>query len=181
MDLILTLHRMKTKLENKIQKGFTLLETLLYITLTTIIIGAISTFITVTMQVQATNFAVSEVEQTGNQAMGIISFNIRNATLLNSPTIGDTTSSLSVNVANSAINPTVLTIYGSRITMQEASNAVIFLTPTSVNVTNLSFQNVSQISTKSSIKIQFTINYANPNGSRANTYSKIFYGSANIR
>src|SRR4030042_2610598 len=76
--------------------GFTLVELLLYVSIIGAVILSMAGFLSLLMQSRVKNQTISEVEQQGVQVMQIITQTSRNAASLNSPTQGQTASSLSL-------------------------------------------------------------------------------------
>lgn len=163
------------------QKGFTLIELLLYIAVASIIVFSSATLLRFTLESRVKNQTIAEVEQEGMQVMQLVIQTIRNATAINSPTIGNSGASLSVEVVTGANSPTIFDLSSGAIRIKEGSGATTNLTSTKVTVTNLNFQNLSRISTPNTIRISFTVSYVNPSGRNEYSYSKSFTGSVNLR
>jgi Tfp pilus assembly protein PilW len=165
----------------KKKTGYTLIEMLLYLALTTILIGAVSSFVTVVLNFKAKTYAISEVEQVGNQMVLLIGRTIRNGTAINSPAIGGSASTLSLNTLISGNNPTIFSLNGTTLQMKEGSAAVFNITPTTVDVTTLLFTNVARATTNGTIRIQLTISFDNPNNRQESSYTETFYGTADLK
>src|SRR3989344_6870993 len=87
--------------------GFTLIELLLYIAVASIIVFTTASMLRFTLESRVKNQTIAEVEQEGTQVIQLITQTVRNGTAINSPTIGGSGASLSVNVATGANSPTV--------------------------------------------------------------------------
>jgi len=161
--------------------GFTLVEVLLYLALLSIVIGVVASFVTVTLNFKARTYAISEVEQCGNQIILMISRSIRNGTAINSPSIGTSSSSLSINTTTPVNNPTQFILSGTTLNMQEGATPAFALTPATIRVTSLTFTNVARPGTNGTIRIQMTLSFSNPNNRQESNYSQTFYGTADIR
>jgi hypothetical protein len=75
----------------------------------------------------------------------------------------------------------VFALSGGTITMTEGAGAAVSLTNNLVNVSGLSFSNLSRASTPGTVRIQFTITYINNSGRNEFDYSKTFDSNASLR
>jgi prepilin-type N-terminal cleavage/methylation domain-containing protein len=163
------------------QKGFTLIESLLYLTIAAIILTAMSTLLTIALQARVKSQAIAEVEQVGSRALHLIAQTIRNAESINSPSVGNSASTLSLSVSNATNNPTIFNLAGYTLQITEGSKSAIALNSTSVLISNLSFKNFSATNTSGIIQIQFTAMYNNPENRQEYDYTKTFITSASLR
>ena len=143
--------------------------------------GVISLFMFSILQSQAKFKTISEVDQQGIQVAQIISQAIRNSNGITSPTQGNSGSSLTLESADSAKNPTVFNSNGTNMQIKEGTSVTTPLTNSKVSVSGLSFSNLSLTDTPGVVKFQFTITYINLSGRNEYDYSKTFYGSASLR
>lgn len=162
-------------------KAFTLVELLLYISILATIIFFSSQILFLLMESRVKNQAISEVEDDGRQVMYIMTQSIRNSNAINSPGVGTSSTSLSINTIVAANNPTVFDLSSGVIRIKEGASGAISLTNSRVAASNLTFRNLSRSGTLGNIKIEFTLSYNNPTGRNEYNYSKTFYGSATIR
>lgn len=167
--------------KNKNLSGFSLVETLLYVALTLVLIGAISSFVTVILNFKAKTYAISEVEQTGNQIVLLITRSVRNGVAINSPATGASASTLSINTITAGDNPTLFQLSGTTLQMKEGAANAFNLTPTTISVTSITFTNVASSGTNGTIRLQMTLSFYNPTNRQENNYSQTFYGTADIR
>lgn len=162
-------------------RGFTLVETLLYVSIVSMMLLVMSAFLFLIMQSRTKFQTISEVDQGGIQAMQIISQAIRNAKQINIPAQGAQGGTLSVEVEDAGKTPTVFNSDGANIQIKEGLGATMPLTNSKISVSGLNFHNVSAINTPGIIKFQFTITYINPSGRQEYEYAKAFYGSVALR
>ncbi|OGD62601.1 hypothetical protein A2160_06250 [Candidatus Beckwithbacteria bacterium RBG_13_42_9] len=153
--------------------GFTLVELLLYASIVGAVVLSMAGFLSLLMQSRVKNQTISEVEQQGVQVMQIITQTSRNAASLNSPTQGQTASSLS-------LDATVFDLSSGTIRITEGGSP-ISLTNSRVTASALTFKNLSRTDTPGTIRIQFTLTHVNPQGRNEYNFSKTFYGSASLR
>lgn len=164
------------------QRGFTLVELLLYIGVASLLIVTISSFITLMWEARVKNRTIAEVEQQGLQAMELITQTVRNAESVTVPSAGAQSSTLTVDAADAADDPTVFRESSGQLVIDEGS------TPTTTAVTNdhvtvsgLAFTNLSVSGTPGVVRIEFTITYNASADTNPYTYEQTFIGSAVTR
>lgn len=165
----------------KNKDGITLIEIVLYIAIFTAILLAGSTLYNTAMQSRAKSQTMAEVEQQGLQLMQLITQTIRNATALNSPTIGTSASSLSLNVSVGANSPTIFDLASGQVRIKEGAAAAVPLTNSRVVASGLNFYNLSRLGTDNILRIEFTLSHINPSNLQEYSYTKTFYSSASLR
>ncbi len=166
----------------KKNSGYTLIELILYISLFTGMILAISIAFSTFLNSRIKNQTILEVDGEGMQVMQIITQTIRNANGVNFPIIGVNDISLSLSITNPALNPTIFTLSGNEINITEGLNPTVSLTNTSrIIASGLLFKNLSRNLTPDTIGISFTLTHINPSGRNEYNYSRTFYGSASLR
>jgi len=172
---------LQNNIKIKKNKGFTLIELLLYIAISSIILLITSLFLSTLLESRVKNQTISEVEQQGVQVMQIITQTIRNGDIVNSPTAGTSSASLSLNTFTPANNPTVFDLSSGVIQIKEGTSTVIPLTNSKVTASSLSFLNLSRSSTPGVVQVSFTISYLNLSGRNEYSFTKNFIGSASLR
>jgi len=105
------------------ERGFTLVEVLLYLAISSIILGIISFFVFMMLETRVKNQTILEVEQQGLFVMQTISRTIRNAESINSPSVGASADSLSLSVFDALDNPTIFDVAGGSIRVKEGAFA----------------------------------------------------------
>lgn len=163
------------------QAGFTLIEVLLYLAVSSFILFSVSSFVVASMRARAESQVIAEVEQQGERLMQVMAASVRSSRGINSPVVGASGASLSVFTTVPATNPTVFGLSSGNITITEGAGGAVALDNTLVTVSGLTFTNVSRPSTPGTIRIQFTLTYSNPAGGQEYQYSKVFYGTASVR
>lgn len=133
------------------------------------------------LQSRIKNQTIAEVEQQGLQVMQAITQIVRNADTINSPAVGTSSASLSLNTYTALNNPTVLDLTGGLARIQEGGTTAVPLTNGRVIVSGITFQNLSRASTPGVVRIQFTVTHVNTVGRNEYNFSKTFYGSASLR
>ena len=160
------------------KKGFTLIELLLYLGLASVMVLVMSAFLFFMMQNRVKSQTMMEVEQQGAVVMQIVSQAVRNASLINSPAIGASASSLSIDTAVVGNNPTVFDLSSGALRIKQGGATAVNLTNSRVVVSALTFQNLGQAGTSGIIRGQFTVSYLNPDNRNIYEYEKTFIFSA---
>jgi hypothetical protein len=162
-------------------RGFTLLETLLYISLTALSILAITALFSMVFEIKVKQQAISEVEGEGSFVTKITTQTIRNSHDFGALTPGTTDTTLTLVTENPAKNPTTFSLSNGTIWITEGGNPAYALTTPAIIVTNLSFRNLGQLNTTGTIRVQFTLSSKNPSNLNIFDYHQIFYASASAR
>lgn len=165
----------------KAQRGFTLLEILLYVSLISIMLLVFSLFLSLLFESRIKNQAIFEVESQGTQVVSQISQIIRSADGINSPAIGTTASSASIDVYAAASDPTLLDLSSGKIRIKEGAGSYIDLNNSKVTASALTFKNLSRSGTPGIMTFQFTLTFVNSSGRNEYDYAKTYYGSASLR
>ena len=165
----------------KTNKGFTLIELIIYISLVSIMLLGIASFTKMILQTQTRNQVIAEVEQQGIQIAQLLTQTIRNAENIIQPTLPNADNSLILDMFNTSKDPTVFSLDGNIINIKEGVSSQINLNNSRVEVQDLTFQNLSRSNTPGIIKFSFVLNYNNQSGRPEYNYSKIFYGSISLR
>lgn len=167
------------------QQGFTLIELLIYVAIFATMIGAVVGLALSASAERVNSQVVSDLNYQGEASMALIIQTVRQAGQITAPTAGNSSSSLQLKMANSAVNPTTFAIVNdgttSRLQMGEGLPAVANnLTNARVAVSNLTFTNMSLNGTKGSVRIQLTLRYRTNSVRHELQYAKTFYGAATI-
>jgi hypothetical protein len=143
-------------------KGFTLVEFLLYIGIFIMIFVFTMGFFwnIIFGNIKETNY--QEVQQTGRFVLLKITQETKKAILINSPAFGFSSSTLSLSMKNSSLNPTVLDSFNGKIRIKIGNSIYYDLTSNRVKITNLKFTNVSYPLTPGTIKIEMTLESVDP-------------------
>lgn len=164
------------------KKGFTLVEMVLYVAICSILLVTISFFLSFLLGARVRSQAITEVNQQGFQVMSMMTQTIRNGRSIQVPSIGTSSSTISITTGNALLNPTLFYVSSTTMKIKEGSQTAVSLTNSQVRVSNLLFQNVSSISsTEKIIRISYTIDYINPTGRSEYSFTKSFSGSATLR
>jgi Tfp pilus assembly protein FimT len=164
------------------QKGFTLVELVLYVSICSILLLTISSFLSFLLGARVRSQAITEVNQQGFQVMSLITQTIRNGRSIQVPSIGTSSSTLSITTGNAVLNPTIFDLSSTTIRIKEGSKTAVPLINSRVRLSALTFQNVSSSSsTEKIIRISYTIDSVNQGGRSEYSFTKSFSGSATLR
>jgi type II secretory pathway pseudopilin PulG len=164
------------------QKGFTLVELILYVSICSILLLTISSFLTFLLGARVRSQSITEVNQQGFQVLSLITQTIRNGRSIQVPSMGMASSTLSVTTGDALLNPTIFNISSTTLQIKEGSKNAIALTNSRVRVSGLTFENISSgSSTEKIIRISFTVDSVNQSGRSEYSFTKSFTGSATLR
>ena len=163
------------------KKGFTLIETLLYLAILSIMVLALSSFLYMTYSARIHASVIAEVEQQGSQTMDIITQNIRNSSGITTPVAGTSAASLTLTEYTGAVSPTIFDQSGNTIRIKEGAGVTVDITSNRVVVSGLSFQNLTRSGTPGSVQVKFTLTHINPSNKGEYVYSKSFTATASLR
>lgn len=167
------------------QKGYTIVEMLLYIAIFSLIIGTIMSIALSISNQRIQNQITQEVDYQGQLAMTNITQTLRNGSTINTPTPGSYSSSLSLNTPVVANNPSIYDSFSSqgvnKLRLKQGVANAEYLTSSRVSISNLTFTNRAITGGRDSIDISFTLTYNNPSGKPQLNYQKNFYGVTTLR
>lgn len=168
------------KKRNKNTEGFTLIELILYIALSSIFMTASVIFAWDVVYGRIRSFVEQEVNQNMRLASKRIAYEIRNASEVNS-----TGTSLSLAMADSTRNPTVIDVSGGRIRIGYGSSgscpttSPCFLTDNLVTTSGLSFTDFS--SSPNSLHVRFSFTISKTGGPDEFQETQTYTSSAELR
>lgn len=161
--------------------GFTLIELLLYVAVVGTLLIGVSLFFGVAGDDRVKNQSILEVNQQGLAAMEYITQTIRNASSITTPAAASSGSSLTLVVPTGSLSPTIFNLTGTMLQVQEGANAAVPLTGGKVQITNLTFKNLTRSGTFGIVQVSFTVTRTN-NGNRPEySYQKTFVSSVALR
>ena len=159
-------------------KGFTLIELILYVALVTIILSALVPFAWNMVQTGVKSAVQQEVNANSRYISERIKYEIRNATGINS--VAATTISLST--SNAGTNPTIIDLTGGNIRIKQGGGATVNLNSTNTVINSLTFTNYTSSDNKTK-HIQFTMTVAASFAAARQEYqdSIVVEGSSEVR
>ncbi len=165
--------------------GFSLMELLIYITIFSIMIGAVVGLAVLTSAQKVSSQVTADINYQGEAAMALITQTVHRANSIAAPAVGASGSSLSLVMGSSSVNPTVFSAFNdgttTRLVVNEGNPAIQNnLTNSHAVVSGLTFTNMSLPSTKGSVLIRFVLTYKTTSARREFNFSKTFFGAATI-
>ncbi|HLD25401.1 MAG TPA: prepilin-type N-terminal cleavage/methylation domain-containing protein [Patescibacteria group bacterium] len=127
----------------KIQ-GFTIIELLVYIALTSILISLMSQIFLATLGVRLESQSTTNVQQDGRYIMSRLSYDVRRATSIEVPLSGQTSSSLSLRIFENGAYQTYTYAVSNTDLMLSSGSDTDPLTSSGTTVESLSFRRVSE-------------------------------------
>ena len=163
------------------KNGFTIIETIVYVAIFSLVVGALVTFILNINSSRLRSQTMLEVKGQGADLMRTLTTAIKNSTAINSPGTGLSSGVISIETSDPAKNPTIFSANGEAIFITEGSADPIALTNNKVRVTGLVFTNATKIDTPGVVQIRFTIQNTAQQTLPEQQYSIDFYGTATLR
>ncbi|MFC1789381.1 type II secretion system protein J [Patescibacteria group bacterium] len=149
----------------KKNKGFTLIEMIVYIAILSVIVVALSSFLMWVLKANAKSNSIKEVLDSSRRFMEIITYEIKGAKSIYLPTTTSTQLSLeTIRYFPDGENSTYIDFYlaTSTIFLKKESQGPVAITSDKVEVNSLSFSQIQSTSTFPSIQISLEISYKNP-------------------
>lgn len=163
------------------QKGITLIETLIYTSIFTLFSVTLFSFSGISVDTRLRNQMMLEIHHQGSQSVYVISQAIRNAVSINEPSFANSSTVLSLETDNPETNPTLFSVMDGTLFMKEGLNNQVALTNKYVKVENFEFSNLSRLSTPGTIRIRFSLANSDTYSNPEQQYVKDFYGTGTIR
>ncbi|HSW96876.1 MAG TPA: prepilin-type N-terminal cleavage/methylation domain-containing protein [Candidatus Saccharimonadales bacterium] len=143
------------------QKGITLIETIIYIAIVSLIMTSLIPFAWNVIEGGVKSSTEQEVFDNARFISEQIKYQIRNATGINSVS----STQISLATANSATNPTIIGVSGTNLTMQQGAGSALNLNSQNATVSGVTFMTYTSGDNKTkNIQFVFTVN-ANYSGS----------------
>lgn len=149
-------------------RGFTLIEFIIYLALVAAIVGVAAAFSWQVIEVNAKAQAQREVQQNGRFVMEKVSRIIESASGINSPVAGSGSSSFSLKMSDSTLDPTLVRLNSETIQLKRGNNDWIDLTNQRIRVTDFQVRNLSYENTPGILEIKLSL--ANMNSSNKKSY-----------
>lgn len=163
------------------QKGFTLIELTLYVSLMSMFLLALVLFLTAIFEARERQHIMAEVEQQGIQIILALTSTINKADSIDVPTLGQDVPSLTLTMYESLENPTIFSLDGSTLIMSIGASSATPLHNDKVSITALAFRNITPPDTPGSVQIVVTLaSRPKPGGRTVFSYTKTFQTSLSL-
>lgn len=168
------------KIKIKNQQGFTLIEVLIYIALVGTVVGNFISFGLSIATYQNKAFIIQEVNSSLREAMGHISWQVKEADQIISPQPGEETDRL-IYKQEAAGSNIVISASGNGLYQAEGAGDPQFLTSQTVKVSGISFRNLAGAGRKDSIQVSLSIESGNMSSTPEFAYAQSMQTTATRR
>jgi hypothetical protein len=167
----------------KTREGFTLIELLVFIAIFTLIIGSFIAILVSTVNIQAKQVGISEVEQQGQFLTQQLQYYVQGARLIDMP-VDSSTSTLTLRDSSSLFDPTIVTISSGTMYLQQGlTGSLEALTSNKVVVSNVSFTRHYNLNSTSSAIGTDSLTYSftvSSNNATSSQLSQVFQSSITV-
>ncbi len=154
------------------KNGISLVETLIAVAIMSILMLSVTSLLVNTSKSEKRNKVLTEVEYQAGAIMYEIAQSVRNASAITGPSVGATSTELTLAVASvPAENPTIFSISALAVLVSRGGSGAIPISSGTVEITSLTFQNISAPSTKGAVRVSLSIQATNPNNKPELAYS----------
>ena len=149
----------------KSDKGFTLMETLVYLALFSLLFGGAIVSAYNMFEGFSRGQTHIMMQEEGNFLIGKINWAISGAKSIEIPATGSNGDTLSVTKWTSSLNPVIIKLNGNDLTISLSGNPEEILNNTNVSISNLNFRQVYEGGTNPrSVSFEFMLTSRTPNG-----------------
>jgi hypothetical protein len=152
----------------------------LYVAVIGTLLTSVTFFFGLTTEARVKNQSISEVNAQGAMVMDTMLQTIRNASSITTPAAAASGSSLTLVVPTASLSPTIFSLSGTTLQIKEGASAVVNLTSDDVQMSSLSFKNLTRSGTAGMVQVSFTLARTNPSARNEFEYQKTFTGSAEV-
>ena len=164
----------------KDNKGFTLIELILYSAILIVVLSVFLNFIWEIVYGNVKTQAIREVQQNGRLAMEKIMRTVQESTLINSPAPGESADFLSLEIEDKKLNPTIFDVVDKILRITQEKEDLYSLTNNRVRIDSLQFTNLSYAQTPGTIRIEMTISHRNEGNRREYDVSQDFVSTISL-
>ena len=174
---------MKRIIKNK--KGFTLIETIIYVGIIGLILSGFISFSVVIADSRNKNYVTQEVQANFRSAFDLITKKIKEADSINvgASTFNSDPGVLSLAMDDAGENPTIINLSQDDGVLQikEGSSEPVAIVSDEIRVTNLVFTNLSTASPRENVRIELTLEFNNQASDVEFNYSESFQTAVSLR
>jgi prepilin-type N-terminal cleavage/methylation domain-containing protein len=166
---------------NKSRRGFTLVEILLSLSMLSVMVVLLVSMVGTLTQMRETAHAKTILRQDGIRIVELINRIGRNAELVNMPSVQTASSSLSIDIFDTNLSPTIFLVNDGVLTMKKGSSVPVVLNSGMSVVTDFSCTNTSLADTPGSFECALELQYANTSNKGYLNIKETFYAAASLR
>lgn len=168
-----------TRRTYKSPKGFTLLEMILYVSITALVLSGTATLLLVTISADARTRTVQDVDISGFRIIETVNRLVKNSASIEEPTTGTESGSLILHPTEAGLDPIIIRATDGVLMIQEGGGSPIPLTPSGVGVVSIVFRNMGGAT--SSIKTEIVLRRETQSSRTNLQYTGTYYGTATLR
>lgn len=146
------------------RKGYTLVELLIFLAISAVALVSFVGILVVVVQLQVRQSSTGSVQQESAALLQQMQYYVQNSSLVNIPIDAAGTSTLSLRMASSSADPTIISLSNGTVYLQQGSATATPLTSSRVTISNLSFVRHANPPSKDTVSISFTTSYNAPTG-----------------
>ena len=147
---------------NMKQKGFTVLETVIYLSILVILLTVFVNFIWEIAYGNLKLENIEEVQENSRFAMEKITRSIQGSLSINGLDASSSSNTLSLHVSDKKKDPVVFDVSGGRLRMTEKGSGPYYITNNRVEVQNINFTNVAYPNTTGAVRVEITVKSKDP-------------------
>lgn len=163
------------------QRGFTLVELMLYVALASTLLLGMTLFFGQALQARVKSQSMAEVDQQGQAVMEEITRAVQSASAFTVPTHWADASSLVLTMPAGGTNPTVFGVSGGALQITEGAGSPVALTNSHIRILNFTVTDLSRSGTPGIVQIRFDAAYASSSARQEYSYQKSFVTSVALR
>lgn len=167
--------------KKSLNRGATLIELLLYISLSAILLLAVCLFFYLSLNARIKSESMRAVKRDGAHAMEVITSLVRASQYIGTPSVGLSEDAMKLKMSDEAhsFNATVFVQDG--VLYLDDDQGALPLTSNHTKVEKVSFTNLSPFDDKGSVQITFLLSAASDSTRNEYEYSQTFYATATQR
>ena len=144
------------------RSAFTLFEILIATALFSIVIGSFITILVTVTRIQVQQASLAEVNQQSQFLLQQVQYYVAHSSLIDMP-VDQATTTLRLRMPASSTDPTVITLSGGIVYLQQGSNAIQALSSSHISISGLSFTRRANPPAHDSVDVAFSLAYTTSN------------------
>jgi len=161
-------------------KGFTLVELIIYIAIIGLIVTGFATFSIAISNNREKSYVVSEVHANLRDAYSLVTKRIRFASSIVTPSSGNSSTTLELDMPGA--NPNLIfKVIDNILTIQEGAGSPVALTSDEVNFSEFTLTNYAGVGRRDNLKIEMTVEYGSNSNDPIYIYNKSLETTVRVR
>ncbi len=155
------------------RRAYTLIELLVFLGIFAIVTVGFITVLVAATRVNTEQIAASSVEQESQFLLQKIQYYVEASSLIEA-SLDTPSSTVKLRMTNPALDPTIITLSGGQVTVQQGTSTAIALTSSRVSISNLNFTKHANPPAHDALAVNFTVKFT---GNLLQTFSQAFQGT----